>query len=100
MWDVRYARIAIRRIEGNRYEALRVTVPTAVTCLEDIETCYAKWNWHRADLQLGGLVEEQRAAAVRTVIEDLRKRTGLELGDDSRRWIEALKRPPSGKGIQ
>jgi len=90
-WDVRDARIAVRRIENNRQVALNGTLQQAIAALDDVAACYTPWKWHRADLHLGEFVEERRAAAIRAILEDLRKKTGKDFGDSPQQWIDALK---------
>lgn len=96
-WDADVVRIAIRRIDNNRQAALEGTVQEALNSLRDIASCYADWEWQRADLKFGELIEERRVAAVREVIESLKIRTGLDFGYEPEKWIEtndvgALKR--------
>jgi hypothetical protein len=88
MWDVRDARLAVRRIEKNREAALRGTVQKAASCLQDIATCYVPWKWHRKDLHLGDFVEERRAAAMHEIILYLRRQTGEDFGDSAEPWIQ------------
>ena len=89
-WDVRDARIAVRRIDNNRYTALHGTSEEAIVCLRDIVTCYTPWTWKRPDLLLGQFVQERRANAVRDVVDYLRIKTGKDFGNDPEKWIEAL----------
>jgi hypothetical protein len=89
-WDVRDARVALRRITNNRSEALDGEIRVSVSCLREIMNCYTNWNWKRGDLMLGPCVEEQRKAAVQDVVRSLRSRTGREFGNDPEEWIRGL----------
>jgi hypothetical protein len=88
MWDVRDARLAVLHIESYRHSALQSSPQEAASTLQDIITCYRPWHWQRADLHLAELVEKQRAAAVRDVIDHLRTKTGEDLGGSAEPWIQ------------
>ena len=100
VWDVDAARIAIRRIENNRQAGLQGTVQEAIISLDEVASCYADWQWQRADLDLGGIVEERRAAAVREIVDNLRNKTGKDFGYAPQKWMEASEAGILGGGGQ
>jgi hypothetical protein len=93
-WDVRDARLAIRRITNNRLSALNGGVEDAIFSLKELTTWYTNWNWRRADLLLNSTVEEQRGVAIRETIQLLRRKTSQDFGDRPHDWIVAFE---SGK---
>jgi hypothetical protein len=86
-WDVRYARLALKRIERLRSMAVGAPPEKAVSYMRDISTCYSSVKWHRPSLRLAQLVEEERKSAIHDVIEYLRRTTGRDLGDSPMLWI-------------
>lgn len=90
-WDARNAQIAVRRIEGDRHTALSGTPEMAVTVLEELTVSHTPWRWQREDLRFGELVERLRDAAVQDIVEDLRRKTGKDLGNAATDWIREMK---------
>lgn len=87
-WDAKDARLSVRMIEKMRYKAVHSPAPEAALCLQEIVGYRADWNWQRSDLRLGELVDSERTAAIRDVIEHLKRITGEDLGETPDKWIE------------
>jgi hypothetical protein len=89
-WDARNAQIAVRRIEGDRHTALDGTPEVAVGVLKELTVSHTPWRWQREDLRFGELVERLRDAAVEDIVEDLRRKTGKDLGNAAPDWIQDI----------
>lgn len=87
---VAFAEEQMEIFEEMRVKAAQSDAPEAVRCLE-----YALYYYPSGSKQVSGspldrMVERARRNSVTAIITDLRNRTGKDLGDDPRRWIDQI----------
>ena len=86
--------VEVRDIDKCRDWAVHAEVPKAVEYLDMLDQNPPReWTARRGNP--GRVIEIERASAIREVIAYLRKKTGEDLGDDPKKWIEKYGKKPS-----
>ena len=79
--------VEVRDIDKVRDWALQAEPKKAVEYLDMLDQSPPReWTARRGNL--GRVIEIERASAIREVVAYLRKKTGEDLGDDPKKWIE------------
>ena len=79
--------VEVRDLDKCRDWALQAEPQKAVEYLDMLDQSPPKsWTAHRGNL--GRVIEIERASAIREIIAYLRKKTGEDLGDDPKKWIQ------------
>ena len=79
--------VEVRDIDKCRDWALHADIPKAVEYLDTLDQSPPR-EWTVRIGNRGRVIELERASAIREVIAYLRKKTGEDLGDDPKKWIE------------
>jgi hypothetical protein len=86
--------VEVRELDKCRDRALQAEPQKAVEYLDMLDQSPPReWTARRGNP--GRVIEIERASAIREVIAYLRKKTGEDLGDDPKRWIEKYGKKPS-----
>src|SRR5579883_1510462 len=87
---VAFAEEQMEIFDGMRVKASQADPTEAVRYLEYALNYYPSGSKQIQDSRLDRMVERARRNAVAAIITDLRNRTGKDLGDDPRRWIDQV----------